>query len=201
MNSIFKRVSTHRSWTQLTVGLVLAMVTTFSFASEKVNLSLFSWPGYGFWFIAKEKNLVPELDLNISIIEDPYESFALMTSGQLDATSSTAEYGPIAVDTDTPIKLVAYTNPGYGTDKIIYAPGINSPKDLIGKKIAVMEGGLSQIFVGIWLEKNGIDISQVEFVNVIMDDAVGAMLGGGVSAGEFWEPYGANVLKTCRVPL
>ena len=56
---------------------------------ETVKVSLFSWPGYGFWFIAKEKNLVPELNLEISIIEDPYESFNLMSSGQLDATSST----------------------------------------------------------------------------------------------------------------
>ncbi|PCC99251.1 ABC transporter [Halopseudomonas pelagia] len=158
-------------------------------------MSLFSWPGYGFWFIAKEKNLVPELDLNISIIEDPYESFGLMTAGQLDITSSTVEYGPIAVDKDVPIKLVTYTNPSYGTDKIILAPGIESAKDLIGKKIAVMEGGLTQIFMGIWLEENGVAIDQVEFVNVIMDEAVGAMLGGSVSAVELWEPFGSQLLK------
>lgn len=164
-------------------------------AAEKVNVSLFSWPGYGFWFIAKEKNLVPELDLNITIIEDPYESFGLMTAGQLDVTSSTVEYGPIAVDKNVPIKLVTYTNPSYGTDKIILAPGIESAKDLIGKKIAVMEGGLTQIFMGIWLEQNGVAIDQVEFVNVIMDEAVGAMLGGSVSAVELWEPFGSQLLK------
>ncbi|PKM29067.1 MAG: ABC transporter [Gammaproteobacteria bacterium HGW-Gammaproteobacteria-11] len=163
-------------------------------AAEKVNVSLFSWPGYGFWFIAKEKNLVPELDLQISIIEDPYESFALMTAGQLDITSSTVEYGPIAVDQQVPIKLVTYTNPSYGTDKIILAPGIESATDLIGKKIAVMEGGLTQIFMGIWLEQNGVAIDQVEFVNVIMDEAVGAMLGGSVSAVELWEPFGSQLL-------
>jgi NitT/TauT family transport system substrate-binding protein len=164
-------------------------------AAEKVNVSLFSWPGYGFWFIAKEKNLVPDLDLNITIIEDPYESFGLMTAGQLDVTSSTVEYGPIAVDKNVPIKLVTYTNPSYGTDKIILAPGIESAKDLIGKKIAVMEGGLTQIFMGIWLEQNGVAIDQVEFGNVIMDEAVGAMLGGSVSAVELWEPFGSQLLK------
>ena len=47
-------------------------------AAEKVRVSLFSWPGYGFWFIAKEKNLVPEIDLDIQIIEDPYQSFSAM---------------------------------------------------------------------------------------------------------------------------
>lgn len=163
-------------------------------AQETVKVSLFSWPGYGFWFIAKEKNLVPEIDLDISIIEDPYESFSLMSAGQLDVTSSTVEYGPIAADSDVPIKLVAYTNPSYGTDKIILGPDIQSPEDLKGKQVAVLEGGLSQIYMGIWLEENGLSIDDVQFVNLIMDDAVAAMLSGEVAAGEFWEPFGTQVL-------
>jgi len=165
-------------------------------AAEKVRVSLFSWPGYGFWYIAKEKNLVPEIDLDIQIIEDPYESFALMAAGRLDVTTSTVEYGPIAVDNGVPVRLVTYTNPSYGTDKIILAPGITSAKDLVGKRVAVLEGGLTQIFMGIWLEQNGVGIGDVDFVNVIMDEAVGAMLGGDVSAGEFWEPFGSAVLRS-----
>lgn len=175
------------------VALTLLLTGTAS-AAEKVRISLFSWPGYGFWFIAKEKNLAPDLELDIQIIEDPYESFGLMSAGQLDVTSSTVEYGPIAVDKGVPVKLVTYTNPSYGTDKIILAPGITSAKDLVGKQVAVLEGGLTQIFMGIWLEENGVAIDQVEFVNLIMDEAVGAMLSGTVAAGEFWEPFGSAVL-------
>lgn len=163
-------------------------------AVEKVKVSLFSWPGYGFWFIAREKNLVPELALDIQIIEDPYQSFGLLSAGQLDVTSSTAEYGPIAQAQNVPVKFVAYTNPSYGTDKIILAPGINSAQDLVGKQVAVMEGGLTQIFMGLWLERNGIGIDQVKFTNLIMDQAVGAMVGGAVAGGEFWEPFGSQVL-------
>ncbi|MDF1762367.1 MAG: ABC transporter substrate-binding protein [Oleibacter sp.] len=162
---------------------------------ETVKVSLFSWPGYGFWYIAKEKNLVPELNLEIQIIEDPYESFGLMSAGQLDITSSTVEYGPIAVDKKVPVKLVTYTNPSYGTDKIIMRPDIATPADLKGKKVAVLEGGLTQIFMGIWLEENGLGINDVEFVNVIMDEAVGAMLGSDVAAGELWEPFGSKVIE------
>ncbi|NEQ52704.1 MAG: ABC transporter substrate-binding protein [Leptolyngbya sp. SIO3F4] len=189
------------------VGLLLATVTVIvacntppqisqdtPTSQETVKVSLFSWPGYGFWFIAKEKNLVPELDLDISIIEDPYESFSLMSAGQLDVTSSTVEYGPIAADSGVPVKLVAYTNPSFGTDKIILGPDIQSPQDLKGKQVAVLEGGLSQIYMGIWLEENGLTIEDVEFVNLIMDDAVAAMLSGEVAAGEFWEPFGSQVL-------
>ena len=116
--------------------LMLAAGLSFSaaaaHAADTVRVSLFSWPGYGFWFIAQEKNLVPDLDLEITIIEDPYESFSLMSAGALDVTSSTAEYGPIAADKEVPVKLVTYTNPSYGTDKIVLAPGVDSAEDLKG---------------------------------------------------------------------
>ncbi|MEM7027738.1 MAG: ABC transporter substrate-binding protein, partial [Pseudomonadota bacterium] len=169
--------------------------TTHVNAAETVRVSLFSWPGYGFWFIAKEKGLAEGIELDIKIIEDPYESFAAMAAGQLDITSSTVEYGPIAAEEGVPVKLVAYTNPSIGTDKIILAPDIKDPAELKGKKVAVMEGGLTQIYMGIWLEENGLKFDDVTYVNLIMDDAVGAMVSGEVSAGEFWEPFGTNVVK------
>lgn len=165
-------------------------------AKPTVRVSLFSWPGYGFWFIAKEKNLAPDIELDIQIIEDPYESYAQMTAGKLDVTSSTAEYGPIAAATQSGIKMVTYTNPSTGTDKIIVAPGVESVADLKGKQVAVLEGGLTQIFMAMWLEKNGLKFDDVKYVNVIMDDAVAAMVSGKVAAGEFWEPFGGQVLKS-----
>ncbi|MEM0895425.1 MAG: ABC transporter substrate-binding protein, partial [Verrucomicrobiota bacterium] len=162
----------------------------------KVSVSLFSWPGYGFWFVAKEKGLAEGINLDIQIIEDPYESFGLMKAGQLDITSSTVEYGPIAAAESVGIKLVSYTNASYGTDKIILGPNVSMPADLKGKKVAVLEGGLTQIYMGIWLEQNGLKFDDVEYVNVIMDDAVAAMVSGEVAAGEFWEPFGGKVLES-----
>ena len=163
---------------------------------ETVKVSLFSWPGYGFWFVAKEKGLTDGFELDIKIIEDPYESFGLMSAGQLDVTSSTVEYGPIAAEEGVPVKLVAYTNASYGTDKIILGPGVEDAAALKGKSVAVLEGGLTQIYMGIFLEENGVKFDEVQYVNVIMDDAVAAMVSGSVQAGEFWEPFGTQVLET-----
>jgi NitT/TauT family transport system substrate-binding protein len=163
-------------------------------AAEQVRISLFSWPGYGFWFIIKEKNLAPELELDIQIIEDPLQSFGMMAAGQLDVISSTSEFGPIAVEQKMPVRLVAFANLSYGTDQIIVARDVNSAADVKGKKVAVMVGGLQQIMVGQWLQDGGVDPNDVEYINVIMDDAAAAMTGGDVAAGELWEPYASQVL-------
>ena len=187
-----------RAFRLLVATALLAVVasTGIARAAEPVTarVSLFSWPGYAFWFVAREKNLVPEVNLDIQIIEDPYQSFALMAADKLDVASSTAEYAPLAASEGNPVRMVAYTNPSYGTDKIIVRPEIKSAADLKGKSVAVMEGGLTQIYMGIWLENNGVSIKDVKFVNLIMDSAMASMLSGQVAGGEFWEPYGKNVL-------
>jgi NitT/TauT family transport system substrate-binding protein len=181
----------------LALALATALVSigaTGGVAAEQVRVAGLTWPGYGFWFIAKEKNLAPDLDISYQAIEDPYESFALASSGQLDIVYSTIEFAPIAAAEGFPIKLVAYGNLSHGTDKIIVGPGIESAEDLRGKKVAVLEGGLAQLYMAMWLESNGVSYDAVEYVNLIMDDAASAMIGGDVMAAEFWEPFGANTL-------
>lgn len=175
-------------------AIMLTSISALS-AAEKVKVSGFTWPGYGFWYIAKDKNLAPNLDINYQTIEDPYESYNLVTANQMDVVSSTAEFAPIAAERGMPLKLVAFANLSYGTDKIIAGPGIKGPADLKGKKVAVVEGGLAQIYVAMWLERNGYPFDSVEYANIIADDAFAAMIGGNVAASEFWEPYGSNVLK------
>ena len=165
-------------------------------ARESVRVAGLTWPGYGYWFIAEEKGLAPDLEISYQAIEDPYQSFALASAGQLDVVSSTIEFAPIAAAEGMPVKLVAYGNISYGTDKIVVGPGIESAADLVGKKVAVLEGGLAQLYMAIWLEQNGVAYDQVEYVNLIMDDAASAMIGGDVAAAEFWDPFGPQVLES-----
>ncbi len=176
-------------------ALLLVASTWSGQAAEQVRIAGLTWPGYGFWFIAQEKGLAPDLEISYQAIEDPFQSFGLASAGQLDVVSSTIEFAPIATAEGMPVKLVAYGNISYGTDKIVVGPGIDSAEDLIGKKVAVLEGGLAQLYMAIWLEQNGVAYDQVEYVNLIMDDAAAAMIGGDVAAAEFWDPFGSQVLN------
>lgn len=175
-------------------AVLLVMAPPRTQAAEQVRVAGLTWPGYGFWYIAEEKGLAPDLEFSYQAIEDPFQSFGLATAGQLDVVSSTIEFAPIAAAEGMPVKLVAYGNISYGTDKIVVGPGIDSAKDLVGKKVAVLEGGLAQLYMAIWLEQNGVAYDQVEYVNLIMDDAASAMIGGDVAAAEFWDPFGTQIL-------
>ena len=90
-----------------------------------------------------------DLEISYEAIEDPFQSFGLATAGQLDVVSSTIEFAPIATAEGMPVKLVAYGNISYGTDKIVVGPASRAPR-IVGKKVAVLEGGLAQLYMAIW---------------------------------------------------
>jgi NitT/TauT family transport system substrate-binding protein len=118
-----------------------------------------------------------------------------MTSGQLEIVSSTAEFAPIGASQNMPVRMFAYGNLSHGIDKIIVRPEIKNAAELKGKIVAVMVGGLPQIMMGIYLEKNGLPFDSVNYVNVIMDQATAAMIGGTVAAAELWEPFSSQTLS------
>jgi len=187
---------TRKSGHYFTALSAIAMITLSdpATAAEKVRIAGLTWPGYGWWHIVNEKNLAPDLEITYQTIEDPFQSFSLMVSNQLEIVSSPAEFAPIAASQDMPLRMVAYGNMSYGIDKIILRPEIPDAAGLEGKKVAVMVGGLQQIMMGIYLENNGLAFNSVEYVNVVMDQAAAAMIGGTISAGQLWEPFASQTL-------
>ncbi|MEQ8967858.1 MAG: ABC transporter substrate-binding protein [Azospirillaceae bacterium] len=162
--------------------------------TETVRIGHWSWPGYGFYYVAEAMDLAPGLEFEYTIVEDPVQLFGLLSTGQLDIVLSTIEFGPIAAAEDMPVKLAALTNLGYGSDRIIVHPDIGGAEDLRGETVAVLEGGLSQIYMAIWLEQNGVAWDEVDMVNLIAGDAAAAMISGQVAAAELWDPFGPQVL-------
>jgi len=174
--------------------MTIANVTSAS-AKETVRIGHFSWPGYGFLYVAQEKNLSPNLNFEFTIIEDPVQLFSLLSTDQLDTVFSTIEFGPIATAENMGFKLISIANLGYGSDNIVVRPDIKTAADLKGKSVAVLEGGLSHIMMGIWLEENGVKWDEVKMVNLVAGDAAAAMMSGEIAAAELWDPFGAQVLN------
>jgi len=72
---------------------------------------------------------------------------------------------------------------------------INTPQDLVGKKVATTIGTSAHFFMSVFLTLNGIDISDVETVDMKPGEMVDAIVNGDVDAICTWEP---NVLNAAR---
>jgi len=72
---------------------------------------------------------------------------------------------------------------------------INTPQDLVGKKVATTIGTTAHFFMAVFFTMNGIDVSDVEIVNLKPDEMVEAIVNGDVDAIFAWEP---NILKATK---
>ena len=175
------------------LGLFSLLAVNIANAQDTVRIGHFSWPGYGFHYVAEANNLT-DLKFENTIIEDPVQLFSLLATNQLDVVFSTIEFGPIAAAEEMGFKLINLSNLAHGSDMIILHPDIKEAADLKGKQVAVLEGGLSHIMMGIWLEQNGVKPEEVQMVNLIAGDAAAAMMSGQVAAAELWSPFNSQVL-------
>lgn len=198
MRSMFHTLRALGGALLLTAAAGLTAAPQAAAETQTVRIGHWSWPGYGFLYVTQAKNLAPDLKFEFTVVEDPVQLFGLLSTGRLDMVLSTIEFGPIAAAEKMPVKLAALTNLGNGSDHIIVRPDIKSAQDLKGQQVAVLEGGLSQIYMAIWLEQNGVKWNEVKMVNLIAGDAAAAMISGQVAAAELWDPFGGQVLQELK---
>jgi len=72
---------------------------------------------------------------------------------------------------------------------------INVPQDLVGKKVATTIGTTAHFFMSVFFTLNGIDVSDVEIVNMKPGEMVEAIVNGDVDAICAWEPNILNAAK------
>ena len=153
-----------------------------------------SWPGYAMLEIARQQNLMPSHELAITIFEDPLGGHSALAAGQLDVYGCTAEYTPIIVDQGFNVVNVAFLNPSYGVDHIILSPDAQEDA-LAGKNVSAPQAYIGHLLMGMWLNREGVDLDSVEWVNLNADEAVGPMLSGDLSAAYMYEPWISKVLE------
>jgi NitT/TauT family transport system substrate-binding protein len=154
-----------------------------------------AWPGYGIWYLINAKGLAPDLDLRPSVMEDPLQVQSMLAAGSFDVVDSTFDYAPIAVEQRLPIKLVAIHNLSHGGDQIVVAPGVRIPQGVAGQVLPASFGYLGQIVAAFWLNRIGLDVNQVVFQDLSVDQAAADMLSGKVKLAYLYEPYASQVLK------
>jgi NitT/TauT family transport system substrate-binding protein len=148
-------------------------------------------------WIAENKGYFQEEGLNVKIKEFGSGRTALRTmlnEGNLDMVTvaqtpvmfnsfSRSDYAIIAamVYSDNDVKILVRQ------DK-----GIIDPSDLIGKKVGITKGSTGHFFLGLFLAHNGLELSEVETIDLEATDLPQALVEGRVDAISTWEPHILN---------
>jgi NitT/TauT family transport system substrate-binding protein len=190
--------------TALLLTFCVQASSTAAMAAEKVSVAIISFSPYAAWYIARDKGMYKDIDLDIKIIEGLAEKNAALASGQVQCINNTVDTLVLARAGDLPIKVVAYSNMSYGLDKMVVTEGINSVKDFKGKRYGSDYGFLNHMWMLMTLRREGMNFNDATQVSMLPQESAAAFASGGLDIDVNYDPFvaqsqklaGSKVLKT-----
>ncbi len=159
--------------------------------SGTFQMGIEPWLGYGPWDVAQKKGFFGTngISVNISNFTTDDQINAALASGKLDGANIATHTMLRLAAAGLPITAVLLEDESETADAVLAGPGINSIKDLKGKKVAYEEGTTSDILLHHALAANGMTINDIKKVPIPAADAGAAAIAGKVDAAVTYEPY------------
>jgi len=92
-------------------------------------------------------------------------------------------------------KVILVVDVSHGADAVVARPGMQSMKDLKGKRVAVESGALGAFVLSRALALNGMKASDVKVVPMESNEQPGAFVKGQVDAAVTFDPYREQLLR------
>jgi NitT/TauT family transport system substrate-binding protein len=155
------------------------------------NIGIVTWIGYGPLFVAKEKGFFKEegLNIDIKIMDGPGQRESAYLAGELDFFPNTPDAFAIFATQGAKGKMIMPMDESWGADGLVAIKGINTIKDLKGKKVGFQSGITSHFFFLYLLNQAGLSGKDVQQENLGAGEAGAAFVAGKLDAAVTWEPW------------
>ncbi len=179
--------------------ITLAVVGLASLAgvmAAPIKLAYSDWPGYTVMEVAKQKGWFKDAGLDVEMVWFEYlPSIDAFSAGKVDGVMVVASDALVTGANGGKSKIIALVDYSEGSDMIVGVPGIESIKDLKGKKIGIEVTLVEHMLLLQALKDNGMSQSDVELVNTATDKTPQTLASGQVSAIGAWYPISGQALK------
>ena len=148
------------------------------------------------FFLAEEKGFYGGVEVRFSRVTKEDQRRVDLASGRLQMICETT--GMFQTGRNIPDyagKLIFALDESRGTDDVLAANGINSVGDLKGKTVAGQSGMPSHLMLIAALARQGMRITDLNFLDVSMPEAVAAFVSGKADALCAYEPHASSSLK------
>lgn len=159
--------------------------------------------GWYAWYGIDGTGIFKDNGVNVTIKFFPVYSDSLTAfySGQVDGICIAGSDAIAPLNEGVDFKIVLVNDNSYGADGLVVKEGINSIKDLQGKKVATEVGTLEHMFLLKILNDNGMTIDDIDFTNMTINDAGPAFIAGSVDAAVLWEPTLSTAIQVGGILL
>ena len=161
-----------------------------------LKIAYSDWPGWTVLEVAKQKGWFKEAGLDVELDWFDYSpSIDAFAAGKVDAVTIVAGDALVSGASGAKSKFVCLTDYSEGSDMIVGGPGINSIKDLKGKKVGVELTLVEHELLLQALKVNGLSQSDVTLVGTATDKTPQTLASGQVAAIGAWYPIAGQGLK------
>jgi NitT/TauT family transport system substrate-binding protein len=161
-----------------------------------LRLGLNIWPGYAPFYAAAKRQLYTPTSIEITTFSSLYDADRAFTEKRIDAVGTTLFDALRMADEGTPLKIVMFTDYSNGADGIVARRGITSLQELKGKRIATEIGAINHFILLAALDQAGLQETDIEVVNLSVEEGAKALTQGRVDAATLWEPFLSDQAKT-----
>ncbi|KKQ28255.1 MAG: ABC-type nitrate/sulfonate/bicarbonate transport system, ATPase component [Candidatus Magasanikbacteria bacterium GW2011_GWC2_37_14] len=164
---------------------------------KSIKIGVFTWIGVAPFYIAKELNLFKKKGLDITLvqIEKNDDRSKALNNGDVDLLDTTFDRFLLDRQKNDQLKIISLLNRSNGGDALVVRNDIKNIKNLVGKRIGVEKNWVNQTFLEYLLNKNNIDLKDVELVNLDESDGGMLMLQNKIDGAVMWEPWLSRVIK------
>jgi NitT/TauT family transport system substrate-binding protein len=170
--------------------------SAFSAVAEPLKVAYSDWPGFTVIELAKQKGWFKEAGIEVELLWFDYlPSLDAFAAGKVDAVTAVAADMLVTGANGAKSKFIAVLDYSNGGDMIIGKPGINSLKDLKGKKVGLEVTLVEHLLLLHGLKAAGLKASDVTLVNTATNDTPQTLSSGEVAAIGAWYPVSSQALK------
>ena len=180
---------------KMLVNALVGAVSLTIASAAPIKIAYSDWPGLTVLEIAKQKGWFKEAGLDVELDWFDYSpSIDAFAAGKVDAVTIVAGDALVSGASGAKSKFVCLTDYSEGSDMIVGGPGVNSIKDLKGKKVGVELTLVEHELLLQALKVNGLSQSDVTLVGTATDKTPQALASGQVSAVGAWYPIAGQAL-------
>jgi NitT/TauT family transport system substrate-binding protein len=157
----------------------------------KYRVAMGPWVGFGPLYLARDKGFFKEqgVDVELIVLTGVAERNSALKSGKLDALAAPVDYFALSAGNGVVATIVMAIDESVGGDGIVAKKSIKSFADLRGKKVAAQKGLPSDFFLRALLRQNGMDATDIDYIDMETALAGAAFLTGDLDAAVLWEPW------------
>lgn len=157
-------------------------------AEAPLRVAVSPWPGYQLLQLAQSLRYLDAAQVRLVELVNSHQVSAQLRAGTLDAATVTLDEALALRQGGLDLRVVLVMDVSNGADAVLVRPGITSLADLRGKRVGVETAAVGAVMLDAMLTAAGLAATDVQLVNVSLDESEAAYRNGRVDAVVTFEP-------------